>query len=60
MATILGIEALIAKQLAIKDGINVVDLSEETKIEFKQATAKVYDELKDLFKPGLIKRIQSQ
>lgn len=53
-------DVLITRQRAIKDGINVVDLSEETKIEFKQATAKVYDELKDLFKPGLIKRIQSQ
>lgn len=53
-------DVVITRERAVKDGIKVVDLNDKTKQEFKSATAKVYDELSDLFKPGLISRIQSQ
>lgn len=45
------------RKRAIEDGIKVVDLNQDTKNKLKTATEKVYLDLQDMFKPGLIDRI---
>jgi TRAP-type C4-dicarboxylate transport system substrate-binding protein len=47
------------RERAVQDGIKVVDLSTETTEEFKKSTKKVYSDLKDMFKSGLVDRIIS-
>lgn len=52
-------DVLTTKRRAINDGIQVVDLCQETKNKLKTATSSVYNELADMFKPGLVDRIKS-
>jgi TRAP-type C4-dicarboxylate transport system substrate-binding protein len=50
----------ITRARAEKDGIQVVDLSEQTRKEFKQATQSIYTKYQDYFSNNLISRIQQQ
>ncbi len=52
-------DIVITRQRAIKDGIKVVDLKDSVREEMKDRTEVVYDELKDMFKPGLVDRIKN-
>jgi TRAP-type C4-dicarboxylate transport system substrate-binding protein len=49
----------ITRDRAVKDGIKVVDLSSQLKEQFKDVTSVVYDELKDMFRPGMIDEIKN-
>lgn len=51
-------DVVITRQRAINDGIKVVDIPQATRQQFKERTEVVYDELKDMFKPGLVDRIK--
>ena len=50
----------ITRQRAKNDGIQVVDLSENTREEFKQATQSIYAKYQNYFSNNLISRIQQQ
>jgi TRAP-type C4-dicarboxylate transport system substrate-binding protein len=50
----------ITRARAEKDGIQVVDLSEQTREEFKQATKTIYTKYQNYFSNNLISRIQQQ
>lgn len=50
----------ITRDRAEKDGIQVVDLSEQTREEFKQATQPIYAKYQNYFSNNLISRIQQQ
>jgi tripartite ATP-independent transporter DctP family solute receptor len=52
-------DVITTRQRAVNDGIKVVDLKQETLIEFKEATSKVYSELEPMFSPGLIDQIKN-
>lgn len=49
----------ITRDRAVKDGIKVVDLSDQLREQFKEVTSVVYDELKDMFRPGMIDEIKN-
>ncbi|CAB4137942.1 DctP TRAP-type C4-dicarboxylate transport system, periplasmic component [uncultured Caudovirales phage] len=50
----------ITRDRAEKDGIRVVDLSDQTKQQFKQATQSIYSKYQNYFSNNLINRIQQQ
>ena len=47
-----------ARQQLIKDGINIVDLTEEETADWKEKTKTVYEKFEPTFTPGLIDKIK--
>lgn len=47
-----------ARQQLMKDGIEIVDLTEEEKAEWKEKAQVVYEKFEPTFSPGLIDRIK--
>ena len=48
----------LAKIKAIKEGIEIIDLSDDESQKFKDATQSVYEKYQDFFSPGLVDRIR--
>ena len=48
----------ITRNRAVKDGIQVVDLSDSVKVQLQELSAQVYTELDSYFQPGLIDQIR--
>lgn len=48
----------ITRERAVKDGIKVVDLSNQVKLDLENLSTQVYTELDSYFKPGLIDQIR--
>lgn len=52
-------DVVVTRNRAVQDGIAVIDVSPELKQQLQSATTLVYDELQNMFRPGLIQRINN-